>query len=212
MNDEAGERKRCEIARNVPSSWLQVSAREHGEEIVSSTSSNPCRQSHWKIEVKSIDDRDLVEETKQWMFDVTERNMRVVYEKTWGWNSLEKRRELSDQNCRFVFVYSSYEGSDGDERLLPKAFAHFRFEVDDDGCASVYVYELQVENDTKRAGLGTMVMECVERIGRKLKLKHCALTVLKANEALKFYRKIGYEETAHAPRDAHYIIMKKVLL
>jgi ribosomal protein S18 acetylase RimI-like enzyme len=37
-----------------------------------------------------------------------------------------------------------------------------------------------------------------------------ALTVLKKNEGARaFYEKIGYEETDHAPADAHYVILRK---
>ena len=97
-----------------------------------------------------------------------------------------------------------------DEDEVPVAFAHFRFEVDDDDVASVYIYELQVEQTKKRLGLGRLLMRACEKIAVELGLKHMALTVLKKNEGARaFYEKIGYEETDHAPADAHYVIMRK---
>jgi ribosomal protein S18 acetylase RimI-like enzyme len=163
------------------------------------------------------------ERTRDWMYALTETNMRKMYEQTWGWNSLEKRRELNHQNAKFVFAVEkkkkkkkcddgstkSEEEEDQDEEL-PVAFAHFRFEVDDDDVASVYIYELQVERTKKRLGLGRLLMRACEKIAVELGLKHMALTVLKKNEGARaFYEKIGYEETDHAPADAHYVILRK---
>ena len=147
------------------------------------------------------------ESEREWMYALTERNMRKMYEQTWGWNSLEKRRELNHQCAKFVVVRMKEKGKDVAE---PKAFAHFRFEVDDDDVASVYIYELQVEQTMKRSGLGKVLMQACERIGVGLGLKHMALTVLKTNEGARaFYAKIGYEETDHAPAGAHYVILRK---
>ena len=165
------------------------------------------------------------ENVRDWMYALTETNMREMYEQTWGWNSLEKRRELSDQNAKFVLVFTREmkRGEEGKEAKValnttdededeekPVAFAHYRFEVDDDDVASVYIYELQVEQTMKRSGLGRVLMRACEKIGCALGLKHAALTVLKTNQAARsFYAKIGYEETDHAPVDAHYVIMRK---
>jgi ribosomal protein S18 acetylase RimI-like enzyme len=154
------------------------------------------------------------------MYALTETNMRKMYEQTWGWNSLEKRRELNHQNAKFVFAVEKKKKKkkkcdDGrtkseEDEELPVAFAHFRFEVDDDDVASVYIYELQVERTKKRLGLGRLLMRACEKIAVELGLKHMALTVLKKNEGARaFYEKIGYEETDHAPADAHYVILRK---
>ena len=160
------------------------------------------------------------ERTRDWMYALTETNMRKMYEQTWGWNSLEKRRELNHQNAKFVFAVEKKKKKkkkcdDGrtkseEDEELPVAFAHFRFEVDDDDVASVYIYELQVERTKKRLGLGRLLMRACEKIAVELGLKHMALTVLKKNEGARaFYEKIGYEETDHAPADAHYVILRK---
>jgi len=161
------------------------------------------------------------ERTRDWMYALTETNMRKMYEQTWGWNSLEKRRELNHQNAKFVFAVekkkkrcdddgSTKSEEEMEDEEVPVAFAHFRFEVDDDDVASVYIYELQVEQTKKRLGLGRLLMRACEKIAVELGLKHMALTVLKKNEGARaFYEKIGYEETDHAPADAHYVIMRK---
>ena len=110
---------------------------------------------------------------------------------------------------RAKVALNTTDDEDEDEEK-PVAFAHYRFEVDDDDVASVYIYELQVEQTMKRSGLGRVLMRACEKIGCALGLKHAALTVLKTNQAARsFYAKIGYEETDHAPVDAHYVIMRK---
>lgn len=39
-----------------------------------------------------------------WCFEVMEVNMCVAYERTWGWDATEKRRELNNGVVRFVLV------------------------------------------------------------------------------------------------------------
>jgi ribosomal protein S18 acetylase RimI-like enzyme len=230
-DEEEEEKRRCAVANLIPSSWLETTANK-ARSVKISTPSLPEKEDD-----DDDDDDDALffslrsyashseirnnERTRDWMYALTETNMRKMYEQTWGWNSLEKRRELNHQNAKFVFAVekkkkkkcddgsTKSEEEDQDEEL-PVAFAHFRFEVDDDDVASVYIYELQVERTKKRLGLGRLLMRACEKIAVELGLKHMALTVLKKNEGARaFYEKIGYEETDHAPADAHYVILRK---
>jgi ribosomal protein S18 acetylase RimI-like enzyme len=212
------EEKKTRVANAVPKSWLEKTALSVSDDAFSKRLFVRCYASHLEIENN--------ENIRDWMYALTETNMREMYEQTWGWNSLEKRRELNDQNAKFVLVFTqkkkreeekeeakvalnTTDDEDEDEEK-PVAFAHYRFEVDDDDVASVYIYELQVEQTMKRSGLGRVLMRACEKIGCALGLKHAALTVLKTNQAARsFYAKIGYEETDHAPVDAHYVIMRK---
>jgi len=246
------EEKRCAVANLIPSSWLETTANKarlvkistapslpekaddddeedaaaaaRGETTAttSTTATDPALMFSLRSYASHSEIRNN-ERTRDWMYALTETNMRKMYEQTWGWNSLEKRRELNHQNAKFVFAVEkkkkkkcddgstkSEEEEDEEDEELPVAFAHFRFEVDDDDVASVYIYELQVERTKKRLGLGRLLMRACEKIAVELGLKHMALTVLKKNEGARaFYEKIGYEETDHAPADAHYVIMRK---
>jgi len=215
---EDEEERKTRVANAVPKTWLEKTALSVSDDAFSKRLFVRCYASHLEIENN--------ENVRDWMYALTETNMREMYEQTWGWNSLEKRRELSDQNAKFVLVFTqkkkreeekeeakvalnTTDDEDEDEEK-PVAFAHYRFEVDDDDVASVYIYELQVEQTMKRSGLGRVLMRACEKIGCALGLKHAALTVLKTNQAARsFYAKIGYEETDHAPVDAHYVIMRK---
>jgi N-alpha-acetyltransferase 40 len=214
---EDEEERKTRVANAVPKTWLEKTALSVSDDAFSKRLFVRCYASHLEIENN--------ENVRDWMYALTETNMREMYEQTWGWNSLEKRRELSDQNAKFVLVFTQKmkRGEEGKEAKValnttdededeekPVAFAHYRFEVDDDDVASVYIYELQVEQTMKRSGLGRVLMRACEKIGCALGLKHAALTVLKTNQAARsFYAKIGYEETDHAPVDAHYVIMRK---
>ncbi|CAL6329392.1 unnamed protein product [Bathycoccus prasinos] len=211
------EERKTRVANAVPKSWLEKSALSDDDVVSNTCHLVRCYASHLEIENN--------ENMRDWMYALTETNMREMYEQTWGWNSLEKRRELNDQNAKFVLVFTQKKKreeekeeakvalnttDDEKEEEKPVAFAHYRFEVDDDDVASVYIYELQVEQTMKRSGLGRVLMRACEKIGCALGLKHAALTVLKTNQAARsFYAKIGYEETDHAPMDAHYVIMRK---
>ena len=202
--EEGKEEKKSAVANAVPRAWLETTANETLRLMMMDT-----KETLSFLEMTCYASREEIEEEseREWMYALTERNMRKMYEQTWWWNSLEKRRELNHQCAKFVVVRMKEKGKDVAE---PKAFAHFRFEVDDDDVASVYIYELQVEQTMKRSGLGKVLMQACERIGVGLGLKHMALTVLKTNEGARaFYAKIGYEETDHAPAGAHYVILRK---
>ena len=243
------EEKRCAVANLIPSSWLETTANKarlvkistapslpekaddddeeddaaaaRGETTATTTATDPASMFSLRSYASHSEIRNN-ERTRDWMYALTETNMRKMYEQTWGWNSLEKRRELNHQNAKFVFAVekkkkkrcdddgSTKSEEEMEDEEVPVAFAHFRFEVDDDDVASVYIYELQVERTKKRLGLGRLLMRACEKIAVELGLKHMALTVLKKNEGARaFYEKIGYEETDHAPADAHYVIMRK---
>ena len=104
-------------------------------------------------------------------FDILEENMKEQYEvNPWGWDPKMKRAELADDEARFVLVRD-------DDRVV--AFAHFRFEVDDDDAperAVLYVRELQVAEVRRGSGIGRRVMGLLQLVGAKLELD-CLLTV-----------------------------------
>ena len=107
----------------------------------------------------------------------------------WGWNAAVKRSELAHDNARFVLV----RGGGG----KIQAFAHFRFDPDDEVHASravVYVWELQVAEPFQGAGLGRRVMGLLQRVAEQFQLDCVMLTVFKSNaRALAFYLdRLGY--------------------
>ena len=107
----------------------------------------------------------MPEPLRRWAFDLTKRNMRDAYERTWGWDNREKRRELSHSDARFLVAHAEKKrptvegyGSEtvarrdrddkDDERRSTlvarvgrrRAFVHVRFEVEADDAPVVYAY------------------------------------------------------------------------
>jgi len=182
----------------------------------------------------------MPEPLRRWAFDLTKRNMRDAYERTWGWDNREKRRELSHSDARFLVAHAEKKhptveryGSEtvarrddeDDERrseLLSLAsddavaFVHVRFEVEADDAPVVYVYELQcdAEKDARRKGLGRFLMRAAEAAGSSAGCERSVLTVLKENTGARaFYEKLGYVPDPDTPADAScaYVILRKTL-
>jgi ribosomal protein S18 acetylase RimI-like enzyme len=156
--------------------------------------------------------RAMEDDDREWCFDVTKGNMMEVYERTWGWDAREKRRELNNGAARFVLARDA-------ETRAPVAFVHFRFEKEDEDVDAPvgYVYELQCEPRHQRRALGETLVKIVETVSKRLGMDAVVLTVLKANVgAYKFYvEKMGYEVDALSPDDgleggsSHYLILSK---
>lgn len=66
---------------------------------------------------------NLPEDTVKWIFDLMERNMKKLYEQSWGWNEEEKHKEMTEDSA--YYLIASCEGK-------KVAFSHFRFDVDQD--------------------------------------------------------------------------------
>ena len=70
------------------------------------------------IEVKKV--RDLDSETRDWIVDLMERNMKEVYVKSeWGWNAENKKTELMEEAAWYLLAREA-------ESNKPVAFSHFR--------------------------------------------------------------------------------------
>ena len=168
---------------------------------------------------------------RRWAFDVTKRNMRDAYERTWGWNNREKRRELSHSDARFLVAHAETHPKEtaarrDDERradasLLASddavAFVHVRFEVEADDAPVVYAYELQcdAEKDARGKGLGRFLMRAAEAAGVAAGCSRSVLTVLKENTGARaFYETLGYVPDPDTPADAAcaYVILRKALI
>ena len=146
-------------------------------------------------------------------FDILEDNMKEQYEvNPWGWDPKMKRAELANDEARFVLVR--------DAENCIQAFAHFRFEVDDDDAperAVLYVRELQVAEARRGSGIGRRVMGLLQLVGAKLELDCVLLTVFESNKgALAFYEaKLKYVLDRDDPslfgREECYRLLSKAL-
>ncbi|KIO20892.1 hypothetical protein M407DRAFT_132662 [Tulasnella calospora MUT 4182] len=98
---------------------------------------------------------------------------------SFGWDPRSKKKELFHTDSRFILVRQT----EAPRTLV--AYTMFRFdheETMEDGIMDpvVYCYEIQISQDTRRSGLGTVLMGDLEAIARKWKMKKVMLTVFRS--------------------------------
>jgi len=135
----------------------------------------PLPSGEGALEISCARALDTPSETRAWALDLTTRNMRELYERTWGWDERAKRAELEDAAA--VLVVAREEG--GARRLV--AFAHVRFEYEElKGAPVLYLYELQCEAAWQGQGVGRFLMVLLQLLAAKLRLPWILLTVFKS--------------------------------
>lgn len=143
---------------------------------------------------------------------------------TWGWNETEKLAEWKHSRTKIMIVtkndqcdplklMTEHQLPSEDEDII--GFMCLRFEVGSDKseCA-LYVYELHVDPDYQRQGLGQELMKMAKVIGTEFKMDKIMLTSFRFNlEALKFYQKLNYitDKSSPAINEADYIILSSKL-
>ncbi|XP_039757460.1 N-alpha-acetyltransferase 40 [Pararge aegeria] len=148
---------------------------------------------------------ELDKEVLYWAIDLTERNMKKLYETcVWGWNKERKVEEMSDDAAWYLIA------RDNNKKL--QAFSHFRFDMDF-GEPVLYCYEVQIEEGERRRGLGQHLMRVLERLAQATHMRCVRLTALTHNpSAAAFFKACGYsiDETSPSKEDsAHYEILSK---
>ena len=238
--EPTAKRRRRRISASPP----RVSAKQTAESVVAAANAQrdvlrlvPERlrrlEGALPAELAGYSVSTMPEPLRRWAFDLTKRNMRDAYERTWGWNNREKRRELSHADARFLVAHvekhpkETVLASRDDERRADAtspassddavAFVHVRFEVEADDAPVVYAYELQcdAEKDARGKGLGRFLMRAAEAAGVAAGCSRSVLTVLKENTGARaFYETLGYVPDPDTPADAAcaYVILRKALI
>jgi len=137
--------------------------------------------------------------TRDWVMDLMERNMKEMYAKSeWGWNAENKRKELTEDAAWLLIAREK-------ETEVPVAFSHFRFDMDHDDDV-LYCYEIQLEECVRRKGLGKFMMKVLELMMIKNDLLKIMLTVFKHNDiASGFFKNVlKYEIDETCPYDTVY--------
>jgi GNAT superfamily N-acetyltransferase len=126
-----------------------------------------------KVSLTTEKATSLTDDVKDQLFGLLEKNMKDMYQKSkWGWNAKNKREEMFEENAWYMLA------RDNSGRLL--AFSHFRFDMDWDD-EVLYVYEIQLEDDVRRRGLGKHMMRTLELLAFKADMRKIMLTVFKHN-------------------------------
>ncbi|XP_042295071.1 N-alpha-acetyltransferase 40 isoform X3 [Sceloporus undulatus] len=114
-------------------------------------------------------------------FPVFKKYDRNGYEQSeWGWKDREKRDEMADDRAWYLIALE--DGS------LPVAFSHFRFDVEC-GDEVLYCYEVQLESNVRRKGLGKFLIQILQLVANGTQMKKVMLTVFKHNHgAYQFFK------------------------
>ncbi|EPS30643.1 hypothetical protein PDE_05595 [Penicillium oxalicum 114-2] len=130
-----------------------------------------------------------------------------------GSSSLQPSRESSNE------VQVVKEGTRDKRRILGFLSCMVTYE---DGKKVMYCYEIHLAAEARGRGLGALLMQRMEEIGRRIGLEKSMLTVFRSNTtARKFYEKGGYEVDEYSPeprrlrngtvKESDYLILSKPL-
>lgn len=152
---------------------------------------------------------DMDPKTLKWAFKLAERNVGPQYKScSLGWQPKVKQADLNKAWARYVVAVDR-------KTKKPAAYSMFRFDLDY-GRSVVYCYEMQVDSDYQRKGLGAFMLQALETMARHYGMERLVLTVLKNNEdGMRFYKKLGYDIDETSPDKADkeaYEIMSKSML
>ncbi|KAK4685682.1 hypothetical protein P7C73_g4463, partial [Tremellales sp. Uapishka_1] len=110
-----------------------------------------------------------------------------------------KRQELFEETTKFLLCLAGTTPSTvkGKEKETLLGYCSFRFDTEETltsrDAEVIYCYELQLSAKIRGMGIGKILMELYESIGRRRKMDKGMLTCLKNNKvAMKFYKKLGY--------------------
>jgi GNAT superfamily N-acetyltransferase len=128
-------------------------------------------------------------ELGEWALDLTSRNMKGICEGNWAWNEKAKEHELREYAANFLFAIS-----DG----VPVGFVHFRFEQQN-GEFVLFIYDVQVEPEIQRRGLGSHLVTGCEFIALEKKAPSVMTQVFIDSPGKAFFEKLGYRPHSCSP-------------
>ncbi|XP_078000802.1 N-alpha-acetyltransferase 40-like [Glandiceps talaboti] len=135
------------------------------------------------LTIECVRTPDLDKDTLEWAFNLTKTNMQELYEaSSWGWKDRDKREELTYDGAWYL-VARELDG-------MAVGFVHMRFDMDYDD-EVLYCYEIQLNKEVRRKGLGKFLMDILGLLALKTHMKKVMCTVFKNNEAAnKFFKNV----------------------
>ncbi|XP_067616625.1 N-alpha-acetyltransferase 40 [Eurosta solidaginis] len=146
--------------------------------------------SEYKLYCRTKQDMDA--KTLKWAFKLAERNVGPFYKALqMGWQPKIKQNELNKKWARYLVAT--------DKSGQPVAYTMFRFDMDY-ACSVLYCYEMQIEVDFQRQGIGKFMMQALEQCSKHWHMDKVLLTVLKNNpKGIAFFKAIGYSLDETSP-------------
>ena len=133
----------------------------------------------------------------EWAFDICKENMEDIYDASgYGWDDDDKKSELTESGARFLLLHDE---SNDDKPLI--GFVHFRFTVQGEilesmaGLPTLYLWDIHIDEDYQRKGLGKHLLIVLELIARQQKMECVSIPIQdKDNMSMSWISKIrGYE-------------------
>lgn len=158
---------------------------------------HPATRQDYALSLRSP--QDMAEAELAACFALVERTSAADYRRAAaGWHPLAKRAEMRSPGLRYVLVRRRHAASSGEIR----AFASFMPTWEDE-FAVVYCYEIHLQPELERTGLGGLLMGHVtaaaDRIGGGLDKTMLTCFVSNAH-ARRFYERLGFRVDASSPR------------
>lgn len=158
-----------------------------------------------EVKFKCFTKKNIEKSLVKWAFKLTEKNVSSYYNScALGWTPKVKSNDMNKNWARYLIGYNNEN--------KPIAFSLFRFDFDY-GRSCLYCYELQVEQESQRKGLGEFMMSALERMAKIWSMERLVLTILTNNDgAMRFYKRLGYvlDETSPDKSDEpSYEILSK---
>jgi GNAT superfamily N-acetyltransferase len=124
-----------------------------------------------------------------WILDLTVRNMRQVYDESWTWNPSVKGFELKEPGSNYLIAISNE----------PIGFVHFRFEEQKNEMV-LFIYDIQIEPEAQRHGLGTFLENACEFIALEKKAAKVMTMIFKVNQVgMHFFTRLGFQTHPLSP-------------
>ena len=162
------------------------------------------------MDLKFLKQSQLTEELSEWAFALLKDNMQKIYEDGgWGWKDEKKRKELLDEEARFLIAF--------DDKAKPIGFSHFRF-TEEGETIVLYIYELQIESEFRSKGLGQHMTRTLELVALRQKMEWVCLRYSRRTRVrCTFMDKMKYtiDETSPSQNifeEATYEILSKSLV
>lgn len=130
----------------------------------------------------------------QWLeqcLRLIEQTSAVDYQKSEiQWSPSKKRKEMKLPDMKYIILAQQHERLAG--------FISFMITYED-GFEVLYVYEIHFTVEWRGNGLGQRMINIVEGIAQAVGVAKVMLTVFKANPAVSWYAKLGYQEDDFSP-------------
>ena len=124
--------------------------------------------------------------------------MKLIYEDSkLGWDVKNKRKEMLNPKAWYLLA----ETNDG----TIAGYSHFKYDMSFDD-EVVNVYEIQIDSDYQRKGLGKFMMQVLEILAIKAEMRKIMVSVLKHNPgASSFFKKtMKYDIDENCPDDNEF--------